>query len=362
MVELFGSNILKITLFIFILVYVKRFFTFKYFSKLNLPVVLFVLASIISLIVNFSDLNDPINSMASIVAVFSYFVIFSQEEGLKNILYVVVISLLVSSIYCIFRPETISEWTFRKTGGTGDPNEFSTMVLLGISLMWGYFIIYRKNLLLIITISFIFLSSLLLAGSKSAFLTLFLITFFICLFFLSNSSGIQKLKVLSIFVIGMFLLGYLLQNFYGDTLELFLARFENNKTGNERFKSWNAGLDLFTNNIFFGVGPLNYSVAVGERYLASIAEASREAHNLFLKALIETGIFGIVPFLFIIYIAFRVAINSLSKEITFLVLTGLFLMGLTLSLTFEKYTWLTLALILNTFLFNKLSFEPSKDR
>lgn len=361
MVDLFGENVLKFTLIGFILVFVKRFFTFKYLTKFNILIMLFVLASMISIIVNFPQLNDPISSIAAIIAIISYFIIFSQEPKLNHIYIAIIISLIISSFYCILRPETISEWTFRKTGGTGDPNEFSTMILIGISIIWGYYIKYRKFLNVVLPLTLLFLSSLLLAGSKSAFFALAILACIISFHLLKRASVIGKFKVLITLSICGLLLIISIQNLFGETLDLFLVRFDNNGTANERLKSWEAGIAIFEDNYFFGVGPLNYGETVGNRFLASIAEGSREAHNLFLKALTETGVFGFIPFLFIIYLALKSGIKGVKNELNLFITLSIVMMGLTLSLTFEKYTWLVLALVFNPYISNSNYFEKKKD-
>jgi len=72
-----------------------------------------------------------------------------------------------------------------------------------------------------------------------------------------------------------------------------------------RYEAWRAGLDMFTNNPFFGVGPRMFT---DHHYLT--------AHNSYVLTLAELGLVGMFLFVAILYLCFKtlfVGIRELSR-------------------------------------------------
>lgn len=359
MVDLFGDQILKLTLALFMVMNIQRFITFSIKTVYNRLFLAFFGSALLSFFVNYDSISDIQFSIISIVAMFGYYVIFSKEHMIKHVLWAVVISLAVSSIYCIVRPDTITPYTFRKTGGTGDPNEFSTLLMIGVGLLWGYYLDFKRHIIPIIIVGLLFVVAILFAGSKSALLALAMLLLIGSYLIVRESKNVNKVKSLIIFT-GIIILSFFLLNYYfGDVIDLYIERFANQSSSAERFKSWSSGFTLFYDNPIFGVGPTNYSHAVGNEYYFLIAESSQEAHNMLIKALVETGLVGFLAFILLIVIPLKNAVVNRQRFTINLMIVGLFVMGLTLSLTFEKYTWLVLGLIQNKYSIKNDKVQPT---
>lgn len=162
-----------------------------------------------------------------------------------------------------------------------------------------------------------------------------------------QSKNIKKIR--NVFFTIVLILGsyFVLETYFSEVLNLLIARFENQGSGEERIKSWIAGFNLLETNFFFGIGPTNYANIIGDNFHASIAEGSREAHNMFIKVLVESGFFGFIPFILIVYNRLKIIVFKKKEHIFTLMFICVLLMGLTLSLTYEKYTWLIFALLFN---------------
>jgi len=351
MVDLFGPNVLKFSLIGFIVFNSEKFRTFEYFSTKNLSLIFFVFISIVSIFTNLSTYSNIQNSLTALIALCAYFIIFSQEKSLEQIFIIIIVSIIVSSLYCIFKEETITEYTFRKSGGTNDPNEFTVTVLFGLGILWGFYMDTKRFLFIIFPVILLFLSALISAGSKSGIISLCVLFAIILYYYFTRF----KVNIFGV-IIFVYLAYYFFSTYFYQDVEFISERFENVDSQEERFKSWNAGWTLFKENMLIGVGPLNYSNIVGIKF-SSIEESSREAHNMFIKALVETGILGFMPYLFFIiqklYLTFKVSKFYILK----LMIIGPIFMGFTLSLTFEKYIWLIFGLLCNPFLYNIPFFQ-----
>jgi Lipid A core - O-antigen ligase and related enzymes len=353
MVGKLGSMSLKILLILFIIVNINKILSFRGFSKDNLPFLWIVVTMFISLVVNIETYSNIIIPINLFIAINIIYVVFSQEKGINKYIWCYAFSALFSAILCITTTDTISEYTFRRTGGTGDPNEFSVTVLISLSFLLGYMLKFRNKQKIagIVVMLLFYVISLLFAGSKSAILTLILLVIlflgYICTSYKSSHKKLLITGIIFTFIVIGIVVGY----YYGDVFQMLLQRFDEVGTANERFISWKAGLELFVDNPFCGIGIANYRNIIGI-YYPFIAETSRAAHNMYIQALVETGFIGFVAYLgFIISILFKqLKYKTYPLEIV-LGFISILLMGGTLSLLFDKYVWIFYA-----FLYNKNSY------
>lgn len=358
-VAYFGEYALKFNFLIFILVNVKDFFSIKYSLVINRYFLLLIISFLISFLVNMDSFIDIATPIFLIISVFASFVIFSQQKNVKHIFFALIISALVSSFYCILREDTITQWTFRKSGGMQDPNEFSTSILVVLGLVWALFIIHKKRLILVAGLSIIFALGLLFAGSKTALFVFTILTLVFLLQLIKTYKGIDKIKttflVLSLFAISFAFIGF----YFFELIEMFLLRFESNSTGNARVDTWVAGMTIFKNNFIFGVGPSNFANTLSFTR-PSLPDADLEVHNMFLKILYESGIFGFILFA----LFFKNIISKVIKAKSILIILmslPLLLMGLSLPLIFDKYTWLIIGLAANPYIIYYEFYEKRKN-
>lgn len=347
-VEIFGEDILKNTLLAFAVVNIGSISNF--FSQARFKGAFGWLLGImlLSFGVNWGCLENIQASIYLIIAVLLLFGSFSQTNRPYLYLKVYVASTIFSSILCITATSTISEYTFRRTGGMGDPNEYSLTVLFGIGMVLAQLFSsksFKKKIGLSLLFA-IYVLGLIYAGSKSAFFVLMIVVFVSVYHTLRGLKITKKIQFLSLLLIGMSVLLYFLFEYNKDVVGAFANRFEDAHTGYERLLSWQVGLSLVPDNFLFGIGPENYANIVGLE-APSLAVTSRAAHNMYVQALVELGGFGLLAYMILLfkpvymYFKKRIDLRCLYP------LIALIFMGATLSLLYEKSVWIILALCYN---------------
>ena len=350
-VENFGGSSLKVILLAFVIFNINKVLAFRGWSKCNLPFICVIISMCISLIVNSMFYDDIITkALNPLISVSVIFIVLSQEKKPIEYIWGFVFSALFSSFLCLTTTNTISLYTFRKTGGTGDPNEFSMTVL--IPLFYLLPLILKRQHLFIKSITvlciFVYVAALIYAGSKSAVITftLSLFTFIGYVLFRKHDSTNKIFVVFGVTIIMIAFL-FIINNLYNETINLLLDRFSSNKTADSRIKSWSVGIELFRQNPFFGIGVGNYSNMVGQM-MESLVQGSRAAHNMYIQVATETGIIGLLSFLWCLFtIIYRqLKYKFLPVELIFAYVPFL-IMGATLSLFLQKYIWVFIALLYN---------------
>ena len=350
-VEYLGPNSLKISITIFALFYFKYFFSFKSFTPINRKILLLCVIMTLCSAINYNQLSFPLESFTTPFIILVYFCIFSQYKDIKWLIFCIFFSLVFSSIYCLIREDLIGEWTFRKTGGTGDPNEFSVGVLFGLGLMCGLYLKYKKYLLVVLLLSLLFLSTLIAAGSKSAFFTLMILILILIFYIVKKASFFKKFKLLFSISLVFSIISYTFYYLNVEVFSLFLQRFESSRTADLRYDNWSRGFNLFKDNWLFGLGTNNYSSIMQNTYTGT-DEGADAAHNMYLQVLYELGILGFFPFIFIVKDLLNNIFFNNRNYIILLICTSFLFMGLSLSLSFEKYVWLIIALSFNNHFIN----------
>ena len=349
--EYFGPNSLKISITIFSLFFVKYLITLNLSIRSNRNIFLFCVITVICSAINYNQLFSPAESFTAPLIILIYFSIFTQYKDIKWLIFTIFFSLLISSFYCLIREDFISEWTFRKTGGTGDPNEFSVGVLFGLGLLWGVYLKYKKYFIGVILLNLLFLSSLLTAGSKSAFFTLLILILVLVFYIIQKSSFFKKIQLIFSISLVFSIVSYVFYDLYEDEFFLFLQRFESSRTADLRMDNWSRGFNLFMDNWLFGIGTKNYEPLMKSKY-TYLADGSSATHNMYLQVLYELGVFGFIPFIVVFKDILKRIISNSRNYIILLISVSYLFMGLTLSLAFEKYVWLIIALIFNNHFIN----------
>ena len=83
----------------------------------------------------------------------------------------------------------------------------------------------------------------------------------------------------------------------------------------ERVLLWISGFHIFTDHIFFGVGLTNFNYFYNEFYISPLANEPylRHPHNVLLLILAETGLFGFLLFVNVIYYIIKLSLNHIKK-------------------------------------------------
>jgi O-antigen ligase len=344
-----GENALKAIFAFFLLLYARdillafmspknRVLKFFYFF-----IIVFSLVMFVNVLLEVITLIQAIFVLLPIIAIF---VLVSYYENFEKLLYFIWASTIVSSIILVFS-EPLTQWTFRRTGGTGDPNEFATHVLVASSITIYLFYKNRNYLFLLPSLG-LFSYALLYAGSKSAFLTLLFLSVFALVvkfrFLLKKLFSLQMIVGIIILSVGFFVLDVTQMT----AIKGMEERAKSSGTAKTRFVSWNAGVRMARDNFLTGVGAEQYEKHAREYATDFIAEGSFAPHNFLIKMIGENGIFPFFALVIFLFILFTYRFSEIMHSDYFwiyLAALATVLMGLTLSMTYEKYFWLFLGLL-----------------
>ena len=327
-------SIYALFLIIFSLDIINNFRSLKGLVKIS--ILSFILLLVISSFVHFISIPSyPYENIYNMIIIGGILLAISQNNN-NEIKRYMLFSIVLSCIYAILREDTLTEWTFRKTGGTGDPNEFACHIILGSIIAWNYI----KNKILKLFLIFLFIFSLIISGSVTGGLCYVLMVIYKVVSVFKNKFNVKSLSVF--FGLNIVIYTVLIRL---DILNLYLDRALNN-TSNfiSRQNAWYNGLQLFRENwytFFIGGGP-NYFDQRNSLLVSSNDDTAIAAHSMYIEIMADTGIIGILLFLFpVSFLVFKNIFNP-KYDMFFAML----FMSLALSMTYEKYFWLILALIL----------------
>lgn len=348
-VESFGEKVLKILFILFIIsngsVMIKNLRSMNSLED-KLFFIYFIALLIIFLIQNILNISsDFIRSTFTLVSILVVIIFFSRYE-LKKLLYFVWFSMMASVVICFFN-DPISPWTFRTSGGTGDPNEFAAQLL---AFIFTSIYLYSKNkskFFLGIT-SIFFIYGLFKAGSMSSFLMLGIILMLLVFkYVFYHFKNIFNYKLL-LFLVIMLFAAMQLEFTKINAVSNMLNRSKDTHTADYRINSWVAGQHMIENHVLIGVG-VNEFAKNTEKYAETYIH-SPAPHNIFIQIFAESGvIIFVLFFIFIIALLFQnfTTIINTSEIWLFIALVSLLLMGMTLGIGFDKYFILYIAIIMN---------------
>lgn len=349
LVEHFGENILKIIFILFLIFNVKvilKNIKSMYLSqdKMFFLFFIFLLISFMirSLIEMPDDLIKPTFTLISVIVIVTYF----SRYPLNKVLYFIWAAMMISIIICYFN-EPIVEWTFRKSGGTIDPNKFAAGLMPFMLTAVYLYTINKSRLFLLISILF-FLYGIFNSGSKTAFLVLGIIsTLTLLKYLIFNFKSIFNYKL--ILLLSVMLIAAMQIDFYKiEAVSNILGRTKDMGTAEQRFISWKAGQHMIEEHPLLGVGLSEFG-----KYTHKYAETkirATSAHNSYIQLLAESGIFVFIlfmGFLFILLIKnFNIIIHSDIFWI-YLSLISILLTGMALGTMYYKFQWLYIAILMN---------------
>jgi O-antigen ligase len=346
-VDTFGPYTLKFLLVAFSLLYLKRIWINSQTMPLLSDKLFFIFFLSLNAIFLIGSLFDqPDNLVTNGLLLFSILiiVIYFRHYPMSKLLYFIWASMMISVVICYFN-DSISEWTFRKTGGTADPNEFAAQLLVFLFASFYLYSINKSRVFLGISLLF-FLYGLFYAGSMSSFLVLGIIAAFyaisqfrIIIKNLLNYKGfIFAVAFLSIFAWVDFAKIEAVSNMLGRT--------EQTGTANTRLNSWIAGFHMIEENPILGVGVNNYAENTRKYSEVYLNDDAIAPHNLFVKIAAESGVIVFVLLIVFLGILFLKNFKSIFHSTylpIWLMAFSVTLMGLSLGITFSKYFWLVIA-------------------
>ncbi|MGE5401189.1 MAG: O-antigen ligase family protein [Ignavibacteriales bacterium] len=351
LVDHLGENALKGIFLVFILVNIPKL----YRNAMNWKMLgeqkwFFVFLALNYFVMIFNPGNgDRLFENSLLIISMLVVVVFFIDYDLKLLLYMNWFTLMVSALICFFN-SPISEWTFRKTGGTGDPNEFAAEMLSFLFLS-VYLYTQNKNLIFIILSSLGFLYSIMFAASMSSFLVLGIMALLILIRYMSMSFTKSLVATSMSLMVAILLLMIFQEKLEStETVSNLLGRTEQTGTAFTRFNSWKAGLNMFVDKPLMGVGMRMYAENSPKYSSVYLSEDSVAPHNLFIELIAECGIIIFLAFMIFLYDLmskyFRIIVHTKYFWL-YMSLVAYLLMGLTLGVTYNKFLWLSIAMLMN---------------
>jgi O-antigen ligase len=255
----------------------------------------------------------------------------------------------VAALSATFNYITGSESVYQRYSATGtDPNEFATILALGIPMAWVILLSGRHRAWFWPTLLYIPLAlfGVLLTSSRGGALVtaVALMVIPLTLQALPRRRKAAFWLVAVLGLAGLVMAGPQLAEFIGTSVARLSSTSRELASGtlNERSEIWSAGFSVFAEHRWLGVGAGAFPEAV-----APLAGLPKVAHNSFVSVLVELGPAGLLIFLLIFLCVALPLLRLPGRElICYAFLFGTLLLGL-LPLTWEsrKVTWFILSLL-----------------
>lgn len=336
---------------ILILLYLffQRFsFNFSIYPKLPLPFICFVIIYYLSLILSFLYNGYNNDSLLALLRVlyFSalFYILYSFIDGgkaIKKLLSAIILSSSIVSIFVFyefiqsnFQDYLIGGILYRYAGLYANPNDAALLFTVAILLSFASLSINKEKISkTIIKISIILnFWALVLTNSRASLMAL-LISLFIYTFINNRKIFYYLIGVLALIGIIIFI----------TPLIDFLTIYMRLGTLQQRDVFWNAGVEIFIANIFFGIGPDSFphyfpTFIPSSHFFLFTEDVYRfgkpNPHNLILYMASENGLLGFISvlLLFGIFVYMCIKIIRINKKQTesFILASTFFSIGISL--------------------------------
>ncbi len=352
--EYAGEMVLKLITQLFIVVHLRDFYYIIIGQKTAVMKSFYTMMLIVLAVLLFSnllylDVSLDFN-LKRMIAIFAIFVYIAHYKDFDQMLYVIWITMIISAIYAFFG-DTVEQYTFRKSGGNEDPNEYAAQ-LLSVMFITVYLFKKNKNYYFLFGSLAFFFYSLLYAGSKSSFI--FLSVLLIIILFVKKEvifSYIFSLRGMLGSIALFIVLGGLFFALSGDSAVSGLQeRAGSTGTFHQRLVVWSAGLEMIADNFFLGVGFGEFPLHVGDYLRSYLADEAHASHNVFIKIFAESGVFSFIAFCLFIFSLFHTKYSEIIRSNYFWVYLSslaVILMGLTIPTLHHKDFWVSLGVLAN---------------
>ncbi len=355
--EYISNAIIKIAFGLFLITHIDELYQ-MFLEKKTLTVKIFLtfiaVTSIVTIITYFakSDLiyitDMPVVAFMRLLSFLVIFIYVTYTKEFEKLLYMIWISMIVSSVIAFFS-QPYEQWTFRRVGGTGNPNDFAAQLLPAIFITVYLFKKNHSKIFLFGSILF-FLYTMIYAGSKSSFLVLaiILLILFVAKFktvisYFANLRGV--LIILSLVAVMGGTAIYMQQD---TAIKGLQERAKSTGTMQQRFIIWRAGGEMIRDNFFLGVGFAQFPKVSGGYIKNYLPPEALPSHNDFIKIFAESGVFSFVTFVAFIISLFSSYLREIfSSDYIWIYIASLsvILMGLTIPSLHHKDFWFTLSLV-----------------
>lgn len=307
-------------IFLLILIFLLRVKSKKIkFTELIYPVLIFLLALLISSYFTKIDTRIAFDGIRSYLEMFLFFLIvinfINDKKDIEIFINLSTVSVLFLSLYGIYqyiaRVSIPSSWIDKDLETTistrafsifGSPNAFAGYLILLIPLFFTIFLVEKKltkklHYFLVLGAS---LFALLFTLTRAAQIS---IIFSFLLFTLLYKDK-RYFLVLIIFILIAFSIPQIRVRFLNLLSPIYL---EKAKTYGRLFR-WNLAISIFSLKPIFGVGPGGFGGAVASRL--GMFEGLY-VDNYYLKTLVEVGLVGFISFLYLIFSILRKGVSNL---------------------------------------------------
>ena len=351
-VEVAGANSLKIIFSLFFIVHLPEIIKMTF--KPNPHIVIksfFIFIALMSVVMLTTLILDNqvvlIDGIINFLSIFVVFIYFSYYGNLEKILYFLWVAIVASAIISLFN-DPLSEYTFRTSGGTADPNRFA-MHLLIASAATVYLYIKNRSLLFLIPTLMLFSYAILYAGSKTSVLVMLTIGLYIIVAkFGSVLKKIFSFKGIIALLILIVIASQL--DFTENRAVTGMQERAKQQTAEYRFASWRAGVGIIRDHFLVGVGQDNYEKYTRKYAKVYMDDGSLSPHNILVKLLAETGIFVFLAFISFLFLLFKSKYFEIRNSDYFwisIIPVIAVMTGLTLNFIYQQHFWFTFALLAN---------------
>lgn len=235
---------------------------------------------------------------------------------------------------------------FRNVGF--DPNDFSTVLALGIPIAWVSLLTTKNRLLSWLNALYLpmALFAVILAASRGGLVAM-LIALMIVPFTFRNLKPLQRFAIVSLVSISVIALFIYLPGFFPGlqaNIERLAGTASELQEGDlsTRLNIWRAGLEVLNDHLYLGVGLGNFNNSI-----APIYGRAASPHNVILSVATELGTIGLILFsLVLFFVVWPVFTRDYSYRAFHVILfMVLFVSFLPLGIEYRKMTWFTLTLL-----------------
>jgi putative inorganic carbon (HCO3(-)) transporter len=184
-------------------------------------------------------------------------------------------------------------------GFLGDANDFALALNVALPFAFYLFLSEKKKVLKFIYILFLILFTLgvISTASRGGFITLFIVFFYFILKSRQKLVGIFSLVLIFISIL------FFAPREYWER-QMTITSYQQDESAMSRIYSWETGAKMFADRPFLGVGAGAYDIAYGIKY-GGRAGRWRATHNAYIQIAAETGIFGILFYLGLMFYIYK---------------------------------------------------------
>ena len=332
-IVLLGINILIILVLFFKKKYIK--------NKIDIFLLLIIIFAIISTIFAYDPEKALFGEFLRYEGLFSicYYITllfitsFIKKEEKKYIVSAILIFGLVQCLYSycqkfdLFNVKTRIEQGYRwAVGFTGNRNFFGSLMVLCIGYSMGLYIKSENKFKigLYLLLYFLFCVGILFSKTRSCFVSLIFMMIILLIYSIKKKKIIKYIALVFILGFSIFLLQILKfepLSRYGIGANNPSQNISNSKTSeylsSNRIDLWKKTIEVVPKYLIHGVGIDNFANIIDGRPIRSPKSYYNKAHNEYLQILVTMGIYSLISFLSLHFLAIK---NGIKNKELYLVL------------------------------------------